>query len=94
MATVLFNHRFMGGVSEAGPASYATGGFALDLETALPHSSQPAAVLVDTNSTTYGARYDLANKKVIAIVRATGAEVTAATNLSSVTFSAVGFFAK
>lgn len=94
MATVLFNHRFMGGVSEAGPASYATGGFALDLETALPHSAQPAAVLVDTDSTTYGARYDLTNKKVIGIVRATGAEVTATTNLSSVTFSVVGFFAK
>lgn len=91
---VLFNHRFMGGISTAGPASYATGGIALDFETALPHSRQPAAVLVDTDSTTYGARYDLANKKVIGIVRATGAEVTATTNLSAVTFSAVAFFDK
>lgn len=93
MATVLFNHRFMGGVSEAGPASYATGGIALDLETAIPHSAQPAAVLVDTDSTTYGARYDLANKKIVALVRATGAEVANATDLSAVTFSVVGFFA-
>lgn len=91
---VLFNHRFMGGISTAGPASYATGGIALDFETALPHSAQPAAVLVDTDSTTYGARYDLANKKIVALVRATGAEVANATNLSAVTFSSVAFFDK
>lgn len=91
---VLFNHRFMGGVSTAGPPSYTTGGIALDFEVELPHSAQPTAVLVETNSTTYGARYDLANKKIVALVRATGEEVTNATDLSAVTFSSVAFFDK
>ena len=91
---VLFNHRFRGGVSSAGPASYATGGFSLDLTTELPHTSSPVAAQVETDSTTYGARYDLANSKVVAIVRATGAEVNSTTDLSSVTFYVTGDFAK
>jgi hypothetical protein len=94
MATALFSHRFHGGVSLSGPASYAAGGFACDNAAILGRSRDPSLVLVDTDSTTYGARFDLAAKKVVAIVRATGAQVADAVNLSTVTFYVLSHYDK
>lgn len=94
MATALYSHRFTGGVSLAGPASYATGGFDCDNAAILGRSRDPSLVLVDTNSTVHMGRFDLATKKIVAIVRATGAEVANAVDLSGVTFYVASFYDK
>lgn len=72
--------------SIAGPASYATGGFAFNPNNESGNPNTVGTAFIDPQNTTYEARFDYANKKIIAIVRATGAEVTATTDLSGVTF--------
>lgn len=74
----------------AGPASYATGGFAADIATDFGLSTEPDVVHVtvkQTNSTrTYEAVWDFTNKKIVAYNAGTTTEVTATTDLSGVTF--------
>ena len=78
--------------TQLGPASYSTGGFAIDLKTDEALENDPNDVRVDTTGATgvpnitNEAEYDYLNKKVVAIVRATGVEVAGAVDLSGVTF--------
>lgn len=80
----------------AGPASYATGGFAIDPETDLSFSDC-IAVFVESSSDTYYAKWVSGTGKVKVLLAkdATasniGAEVTATTDLSAVTFTILAF---
>lgn len=69
----------------AGTASYTTGGYALNPKSESGNPNSLAIVLVDTNNATWEGRFDYANNKVILIVRATGAEVANAVNVSALT---------
>ena len=72
--------------SIAGPASYATGGFAADVETDLgiPEAKILGDVIVSSDAG-YPAKFVPATNKVLAYASA-GVEVTAAVDLSAVTF--------
>jgi len=89
-----------GVATTVGPASYATGGFALDLVTDESLPAQPFECHIrctDGNGVpdaTYVAEWDSSNSKIVAFVRATGAEVAAAVDLSGVTFRIHWFAAK
>lgn len=72
--------------SIAGPASYVSGGFAADVQTDFGLANAPDYVSVKTmDDSGRIAEYDLTNLK-IKVYEAGGAEVTGATDLSSVTF--------
>lgn len=91
MATTVHSYRpdlLRACASLTGPASYSTGGFAHGVAEAAGYGSHIAEVNAHVNvrSTTYGAYYDKSTGKIVAFVRATGAEVTGATDLSSVVF--------
>lgn len=76
----------------AGPASYATGGFAIDPETDL-NFSDAIAVFVESSSDAYSAKWISGTGK-IKVLKATdstasniGTEVANTTDISSVTFT-------
>lgn len=96
MATTVHSYRpdlLRACASLTGPASYATGGFVHGVAEAAGYGGHitETNVHVNARSTTYGAYYNKSTGKIVAFVRATGAEVTAATNLSSVTFEVTIF---
>ena len=72
--------------SIAGPASYATGGFAADIETDLGilEASIVGDVIISSDAG-YSAKFVPGTNKILAYASA-GTEVTAATDLSAVTF--------
>ena len=74
----------------AGPASYATGGFAADIATDFGLTTEPDVVHVSvkqTNSTrAYDGVWDFTNKKIVVYTAGTTTEVSAAVDLSAVTF--------
>ena len=71
--------------SIAGPASYATGGFAADIETDLGVSESDVDYVAIHATGGYLGEFDSTNDKIIAYVSG-GTEVTATTDLSSETF--------
>lgn len=81
-----------GVVSQAGPASYASGGFAVDIKTDLGLQNDPSIVLavqeinIGTTAYTYDAVYDSTNKKLVLYSAGTTTEVSASTDVSGFTF--------
>ena len=72
--------------SIAGPASYATGGFAADIETDLGISESSFVGLpIITSNAGYTGVFDATNNKIKSYTSG-GTETTATTDLSSVTF--------
>ena len=71
--------------SIAGPASYAPGGFAADIEADLGVATADIDYVIVTPSDNYGGEWDSGNDKIIAYAPA-GTEVSATTNLSGETF--------
>lgn len=91
MATTVHSYRpdlLRACASLTGPASYATNGFVHGVAEAAGFGSHITEVgaHVNVRSTTYGGYYNKSTGKIVAVVRATGAEVTATTDLSGVTF--------
>ena len=72
--------------SIAGVASYATGGFAADIETDLGITeANIVGQVVVSSDAGYTGSFDAANNKILAYASG-GTEVTASANLSAVTF--------
>lgn len=81
--------------SYTGPASYATGGFAIDLATDQSLGNDPFKVDVKVITTAGGApaagyygEYDYTDKKIVVFVRTTGVETAGAVDLSALTLRA------
>lgn len=76
-----------------GPASYATGGFepALLATAGAYSSAEIESVHINCDSTTYDGYYDHSTDKVVAVLRNSGAEVTATTDLSAIEFTCTAF---
>lgn len=73
----------------AGPASYATGGLAADIETDLSLGGAPDSVIVQA-SNGLPCRWDGSAKKIVvygAVASNAAAELAATTNISTVTFT-------
>jgi hypothetical protein len=85
--------------TQAMPASYATGGLAVDLKADLGLSADPYMVICQVAGDTYRANYDYSTKKILlyALKNATaaniGLEVAAETNVSAVTVRLMVFAA-
>lgn len=82
--------------SITGPASYLAGGFSPELGAAAGFGEhiEITNAHINVRSTTYDGYYNKATGKIIAVVRATGAEVADTTNLSSVVFEMTAFLNK
>ncbi len=74
----------------AGPASYATGGFAADIATDFGLSTEPDFVTITVQQAdatrAYDAIWDFTNKKIVVYTAGTTTDTTATTDLSAETF--------
>lgn len=80
----------------AGPASYATNGFAADIKTDLGLDAEPSAVIVQA-SNGMTCTWDSSAKKIKvfgSLAADAATELTAAENLSAVTFTILAFWVR